>query len=53
MYLDEDRYPIWEVSHPKNEHECFTDDDSDIMMPLWCDGDCMPKVLIDNDDLSN
>ena len=39
-----------EVSHPTNEHECLTDDDSN-MMPLWFDGDCMPKVLIDNADL--
>ena len=23
------------------------------MMPLWFDGDCIPKVLIDNDDLSD
>ena len=22
-------------------------------MPLWFDGNCMPKVLIDNDDLSD
>ena len=44
--------PIREVLHPTNEHECLTDDDSN-MMPLWFDGDCMPKVLIDNDDLSN
>ena len=22
-------------------------------MPLWFDGDCMPKVLIDNEDLSD
>ena len=39
-----------EVSHPTNEHECLTDDDSN-MIPLWFDGDCMPKVLIDNTDL--
>ena len=44
--------PIREVSHPTNKHECLTDDDSS-MMPLWFDGDCMPKVVIDNDDLSN
>ena len=23
------------------------------MMPLWFAGDCLPKVLIDNEDLSN
>ena len=40
------------VSHPTNEHEYLTDDDSN-MMPLRFDGDCMPKVLIDNDDLCN
>ena len=51
-YFEEDRYPIREVSHPANKHECLTDDDSN-MMPLWIDGDCMPKVLIDNDDLYN
>ena len=28
--------------------------DGDInMMPLWFDGDCMLKVLIENDDLSD
>ena len=30
----------------------FTDYDSN-MMPLWFDGDCMPTVLTDNDELSN
>ena len=44
--------PIREVSHSTNEQVCLTDDDSN-MMPHWFDGDCMPKVLIDNDDLSN
>ena len=44
--------PIREVSHPTNEHDCLTDDDSK-MIPLWFDGDCMPKMLIDNDDLSD
>ena len=44
--------PIREVLHPTNELECLTDDDSN-MMPLWFDEDCMPKVLMDNDDLSN
>ena len=44
--------PIRKVLHPTNEHEYLTDDDSN-MMPLWFHGDCMPKVLIDNDDLSN
>ena len=42
-YLEEDRYPIREVSysivsHPTNEHECLTDVDSNIM-PLYFDGD--------------
>ena len=32
-YLEEDRYPIREVSHPTNIHECLTDDDSN-KMPL-------------------
>ena len=41
-----------EVSHPTNEHEGLTEYDSN-MVPLWFDGDYMPKVLIDNDDLSN
>ena len=44
--------PIREFSHPTNEHECLTHADSN-MMPLWFDVDCMQKVLIDNDDLSN
>ena len=35
-----------------NEHGWLTDGDSNLM-PLWFDGDCMPKVLIDNDDLSH
>ena len=43
---------IREVLHLINEHECLTDGGSN-MMPLWFDGDCMSKVLIDNDDLSN
>ena len=42
--------PIMEVSHQTNKQECLTDDDSN-MMALWFDGDCMPKVSIDNDDL--
>ena len=41
-----------EVLHPTNEHECLTDYDTN-MMPLWFDRDGMPKVLIDNDDLSD
>ena len=44
--------PIIEVSHPTNEHGWLTDGESN-MMPLWLDGDSMPKMLIDNDDLSN
>ena len=51
-FLEEDRYFIREVLHPANEHECLADDDSN-MMPLWFDGDSMPKVLIDNDYLFN
>ena len=43
--------PIKDDSHPTNEHECLTDDDSN-MMPLWFDGHCMPKVLFYNDDLT-
>ena len=43
---------IREVSHPTNEHECLTDDDSNMMYRLF-GGDCMPKVLINNNDLSN
>ena len=39
-----------EVSDRTNEHECLTDDESN-MMPLWFGGDCMAKVLIDNDDM--
>ena len=42
--------PIIEVWHPTNEHESLTDYDSK-MMPLWFDGDCMAKVLVDKDDL--
>ena len=42
--------PIIEVLHPTNEHECLASYNSK-MMPLWLDGDCMAKVLIDNDDL--
>ena len=41
-----------EVSHHTNEHEFLTYYDSN-MMPLWFDGDCVPKVLIDNDGLSD
>ena len=44
--------PIMEVSHPTNKYECLTDYDSN-MMPLWFDGDCVQKVLIDNGDLSD
>ena len=50
--LKEDRYLIIEVSHPTNKHDFFTDYDSN-MMSLWFGGDCMPKVLIDNEDLSD
>ena len=50
-YLEEDRYPIMEVSHSTNVHEFLPDYDNN--MPLWFDGDCMPKVLIDNGDQSN
>ena len=39
-----------EVSHSTNEHECLTYDDSNL---IRLDGDCMPNVLIDNDDLSS
>ena len=41
-----------EVSDPKNEHECLTDDES-YMMPLWFDRDCMANVLIDNGGMFN
>ena len=44
--------PIVAVSHPTNERKFLTDYDSN-MMPLWFSGDCMPKVLIDNNDLSD
>ena len=44
--------PIIDVSHPINEQELWTDYDSN-MIPLWLDGDCVPKVLIDNYDLSD
>ena len=44
--------PTREVSYPTNTHECLTDDDSN-MMPLWFGGDCMQRVLIDIDGLSN
>ena len=43
---------IIEVSHPTHEHEFLTNYGSNLM-PLWFGGDCMPKVLIDNDDLSD
>ena len=43
---------IMEVSHPTNEHGWLTDGDSD-MMPLWSAGNCMRKVLIDNDSLTD
>ena len=39
-------------SHPTNEHEFLTDYDNN-MMPLCFDEDCIPKVLIGNDDLSD
>ena len=38
------------VSDPSSEHKCLTDDESN-MMPLWFSGDCLTKVLIDNDNL--
>ena len=44
--------PIIEVSHPTDEHGWMTDGDSN-MTSLWFDGNCMTKVLIDNDDLSD
>ena len=39
------------VLHPTNV-VCLTYYDSN-MMPIWFDGDGMPKMLIDNDDLSD
>ena len=51
-YLEEDRYPIMAGSHLTHEHGWLTDGDSN-MIPLWFHGDCMPKVLTDNDDLSD
>ena len=41
-----------EVPHPTDETGWLINEDSN-MMSLWFDGDCMPKVLIDNDDLSD
>ena len=40
--------PIIDVSHQINEQELLTGYDSN-MIPLWFDGDCVPKVLIDNE----
>ena len=48
---------IWRTDTPKNvslrptnDHGWLTDGDSN-MMPLWFDGDCMPNLSIDKDDL--
>ena len=41
-----------EVSKPTNGHVWLTDGDSSIVTP-WFERDCMPKVLIDEDDLSD
>ena len=37
---------------PTDGQGWHTDDDGS-MMPIWFAGDCLPKVLIDNEDLSN
>ena len=49
-YLEEGRYPLIESPNPTDGHGWHADDDGS-MMPLWFAGDCLPKVLIDNDDL--
>ena len=44
--------PKIEVSKPTNGHVWLTDGDSSIVI-LWFDRDCLPKMLIDEDDLSD
>ena len=51
-YLEESRYPLIERPKPTVGHGWHADDDGS-MMPLWFAGDCLPKVLIDNEDLPN
>ena len=51
-YLRRADTPLIESPKPTDEHGWHADDDSS-MMPLWFAGDCLPKVLIDNEDLPN
>ena len=44
--------PLIESPKPTDGHGWHADDDGS-MMPLWFAGDCLPKVLIYNDDLPN
>ena len=44
--------PLTASPKPTNGHGWHAADDG-AMMPLWFAGDCLPKVLIDNDDLPN
>ena len=39
-----------EVPKPTDRHGWLTDSDGN-MMPLWFEGECLPEVLIDDDDL--
>ena len=41
---------IMEVPKPTDRHGWLTDSDGK-MMPLWFEGECLPEVLIDDDDL--
>ena len=50
--LEEDRYPQ-NVSFTSNILTWMAVRGDSNMMPLWFDGDCMSKVLIDNDYLSD
>ena len=44
--------PLIANPNPTDGHGWHADDDGS-MMPLWFAGDCLPKVLIDNEDLPN
>ena len=44
--------PLIASRKPTDGHGWHADDDGS-MIPLWFAGDCLPKVLIDNEDLLN
>ena len=44
--------PIIEIPKPTDGHGWLMDGDG-IMAPLWFGGDCLPKLMIEDDDLSD